>query len=165
MNEKIVGVIVVIVAIAGGWYLLSRAPASSPPTTTTETPVTTTTTTTTSTTTIVMPPPNLVTVVYTSQGFSPASITITPGTTVTFLNQGTTEMWVASDPHPTHQGYDGTTRSQHCVTGYSGQVPFDQCSSGTSYSFTFLKAGTWGYHNHNSAGTKGNIIVTAPAAI
>lgn len=101
-----------------------------------------------------------VTVHYTSRGFQPATVTINRGDTVDFVaDQGSGSMWVASDPHPTHQGFDGTTLSQHCVQGYAGPVPFDQCASGSTYAFTFDKAGTWGYHNHRDEGMTGTVVV------
>ncbi len=170
MDGKTLGIIAVIIVIAGGWYLLTRGPASAPQTTGTEgttgqTPaVTNTTTTTTSTTTTSVTAPG-VTVTYTSQGFSPKSITVPLGTTVTFVNQSGNQMWVASAPHPTHQGYDGTTKDQHCVAGYSGAKPFDECSAGTAFSFTFTKAGTWGYHNHSNHNMTGMVTVTKAAAV
>lgn len=99
------------------------------------------------------------TVTLTANGFSPATVTIKEGGTVTFVNQGGGPMWVASDPHPTHEGYDGTTRSQHCAVGYSGPTPFDQCTTGDSYSFTFNSVGTWGYHNHMQHSDIGTITV------
>ena len=73
------------------------------------------------------------------------------------MNQSGGGMWVASDPHPTHEGYSGTTRDQHCpdTTG----TAFDQCSAGASYSFVFQKIGNWGYHNHTNPISKGLIIV------
>ncbi|MBI5470532.1 hypothetical protein HY968_04430 [Candidatus Kaiserbacteria bacterium] len=88
------------------------------------------------------------TVTYTGSGFSPASVTIKQGGTVTFVNQGGDRMNVASDPHPQHSGYDGTSRNSHCAPGYTGEKPFDECAAGSSYSFTFTKVGSWGYHNH-----------------
>ncbi|MFI5260494.1 MAG: plastocyanin/azurin family copper-binding protein [Candidatus Paceibacteria bacterium] len=167
MNSKILGIIFAIIVIAGGWYFLSATPAKAPttvtpttqtPSTTTATvPTQTTTTTTTKTTTGVM-------VIYGAQGFSPANVTVPVGTKVTFINQNGDEMWIASDPHPTHQGYDGTTKDQHCAVGYTGATPFDECAAGgrgTSYSFTFTKVGTWGYHNHGAASDKGTVTVTA----
>jgi plastocyanin len=88
------------------------------------------------------------TVTYTSSGFSPASVTIKQGGTVTFVNQGGGSMDIASDPHPNHNGYDGTSRNTHCAPSFSGAKPFDQCRAGASFSFTFTKVGSWGYHNH-----------------
>ncbi len=101
--------------------------------------------------------PMSATVTYTAQGFSPKSVTVAKGGTVTFVNQSGERMWVASDPHPTHQGYAGTTRAQHCPD--TAGVAFDQCTSGDSYSFMFTKSGTWGYHNHANAGDFGTVIV------
>lgn len=68
-------------------------------------------------------------------------------------------MWVASAMHPAHTGYDDTSKDQHCADGYAGAAPFDQCGSGASYSFTFAKSGTWGYHDHRNASAHGTIIV------
>jgi plastocyanin len=68
-------------------------------------------------------------------------------------------MWVASAMHPAHVVYDGTTKDAHCAAGYTGPVPFDQCASGTSYSFTFTKAGEWKYHNHVNASQFGSVTV------
>lgn len=135
-------IIIVLIIAAGGWYLLQGAPAGAP-TANTETPAATSTV-----------------VFYTGQGFSPKSATVPVGTTVTFINQGGAGMWVASAPHPTHQGYDVTTRSEHCAAGYTGPAPFDQCFDGDNFTFTFTKTGTWGYHNHISSGDTGAIVVT-----
>jgi len=69
-------------------------------------------------------------------------------------------MWVASDPHPAHTGYDGTSLAQHCATGSTPS--FDECSSvakGSSYSFTFNKSGSWGYHNHANHSYAGTVVV------
>lgn len=68
-------------------------------------------------------------------------------------------MWVASDPHPAHDNYDGTSGSQHCAAGYTGAAPFDQCSAGDSFTFTFDKAGKWGYHNHAAHQDQATVIV------
>ena len=161
MNSKVLGIVFILIVIAGGWYLFSATPAKAPTTATTisqtssstTAPATTQTTATTGTI-----------VIYGAQGFSPAHVTVAVGTKVTFVNQNGDEMWIASDPHPTHQGYDGTTKDQHCSAGYTGATPFDECSAGgmrTSYSFTFTKVGTWGYHNHGAAADKGTVTVTA----
>ncbi len=86
------------------------------------------------------------TVNYTDQGFNPSSLTVKSGTTVTFINQSSNPMWVASDPHPTHTKlpkFDGLKN-----------IP-----KGGSYQFTFTKTGTWGYHNHLAPADLGRIIV------
>ena len=90
----------------------------------------------------------------TSEGFSPSTLTITQGTTVTFTNTDTSSHRPASNPHPTHTGYpeEGT------CSGSS----FDSCdpiATGESWSFTFNEEGTWNYHDHMSPGLTGTIIV------
>lgn len=87
-----------------------------------------------------------VTVNYTNSGFSPSTITIKKGDTVVFVNQSSGSMWVASNPHPTHTDYPA----------------FDEkaaVSSGSSWSFTFDKTGSWGYHNHKDPSSLGTIVV------
>lgn len=96
-------------------------------------------------------------IVYGPNGFSPATVTIKKGDTVTFTNQGGDKMWVASNIHPTHEGYSGTIKNQHCPD--TAGIAFDQCSVGTTYSFTFQKAGAWSYHNHTHSSISGIIIV------
>lgn len=100
--------------------------------------------------------PMTATVTYNGSSFSPSTVTIAKGGTVTFTSSSGS-MWVASNPHPSHEGYSGTTRSQHCpdVAG----TAFDQCAPGTSYSFVFQKSGSWGYHNHLNASMSGTVIV------
>ncbi len=98
------------------------------------------------------------TVTYTDAGFSPANTTIKVGDTVHFVNNSSGKMWVASDQHPTHTEYDGTTLMQHCASGAS----FDECKAvmtGGTYDFTFTKAGTWEYHNHSNASKTGTVVV------
>jgi plastocyanin len=99
-------------------------------------------------------------VTYTDAGFSPATLTIKVGDTVTFKNQSSQGMWVGSAMHPSHTAYSGTTLQQHCPD--TANNSFDECKSeanGTSWSFTFNKKGTWGYHNHVKASDFGKIIV------
>lgn len=99
--------------------------------------------------------PTTATVTYDGNSFSPSTATIKKGGTVTF--KGTSNMWVASAPHPTHEGYSGTTRSQHCPD--TSGTAFDECAPGAWYIFTFQKVGTWGYHDHMNASSFGKVIV------
>lgn len=85
-------------------------------------------------------------VTFTNDGFNPTELTVKAGTTVTFINQSDSPMWVASGPHPTHTLYP----------------EFDAKTSvakGGSYSFTFEKLGSHPYHNHLLLGKYGKIIV------
>jgi len=105
------------------------------------------------------PQKNTSMVTYTSSGFLPGTVTIKVGETVQFVNKSSgTEMWVASDSHPSHTVYSGTTKDSHCPD--TAGTAFDQCTPGNTYSFTFQKIGTWGYHNHFLSDDKGTIIVT-----
>lgn len=162
----------IIVLVAGGLYWWWSSSQQSPTdnmnatgsASTTNTPASNTPTGTgvsvTASVSTVTSAPTAAAVVYNGSSFSPSSITIAQGGTVTFTSTAGA-MWVASDPHPQHTGYDGTSRSQHCAAGYSGAAPFDQCSGGTSFSFTFNKVGTWGYHDHMNASVHGSVTVVA----
>lgn len=100
----------------------------------------------------------VITVDYTDQGFAPRTLTVKVGDTVRFVNQSSHDMWVGVDEHPSHTQYDNTSRDEHCPDGSA----FDQCARsgpGTSWDFTFAKAGTFGYHNHVRASDTGTIVV------
>jgi len=147
MNGKTIGIIIVaVIVLLGGWFLFKGTPANAPIDRTAGTNNTT--------------PVTGTTIAYTASGFSPAGITVPLGTTVTFVNQTSDRMWVGSAMHPTHEVYDGTATSEHCVAGYAGPVPFDQCALTANYTFTFTKAGDWKYHNHANAAHFGSVVVT-----
>lgn len=97
-------------------------------------------------------------IMYSAEGFSPKEATVKRGMTVTFLDNDGSGMWVASNDHPEHAGYAGTPMKEHCPD--SSGTKFDQCSKGVSYSFSFQKAGTWAYHNHEHPENMGTITVT-----
>lgn len=161
-------IIVLIVVIAGGYFLFAKktqAPVTNPATgggtsapleTTNPNPPATTSAQTSGG--AAAPTPAHVTVTYNGTSFSPKTVTIHKGDTVTFVNSSSGQMWVASAPHPTHQGYSGTTVSQHCPD--TAGTAFDQCSFGNSYTFTFEKVGSWLYHNHANTSVTGTIVVT-----
>lgn len=86
------------------------------------------------------------TVTTTSSGFSPATVTVNAGDTVTFVNNGTGTNWPASDPHPTHTGLPGFDALRGLKTGQS-------------YSYTFTKIGTFGYHDHLNSSLTGTVVV------
>lgn len=162
MNGKILWAFGAIIIIAGGWYLLSgesaKAPSEEPGTpVTNQMPVIGSTTPE-----MIVEGEAPVTVIYTDEGYAPKSITVAVGTTVTFVNQSSKNMWVASARHPEHTVYSGTSLSQHCPD--TSGTAFDQCAGGapgSSYSFTFTKVGEWKYHDHIDATKFGGITVTA----
>ncbi len=145
MNKALLWIVIIIVIVAGA-YLLFWNTASAP-----STPAANNTNGTPATITL------------TDSGFSPSSITVKKGQAVTWVNESTQAMWVASAPHPAHTGYDGASLNEHCAAGYAGPAPFDECAeaqTGGSYTFTFDKAGTWKYHNHLRVEETGTVIVT-----
>ncbi len=87
-----------------------------------------------------------VTILYTDNGFTPAPVHIKVGQTVMFKNATTGDMWVASNPHPTHTDYRGFDSGR--------ALPKDG-----EYTFTFTKTGTWSYHNHVDPAKGGQVVV------
>lgn len=154
MNTKIIwAVLAVIILAVIGWYAFGPNTASAPIETGTETPQAADETSETTTATIIT---------YTDAGFSPSSVTIAVGDTVRFVNQSSGALWVGSNDHPTHTQYDGTTTREHCADGKATNGTFDQCNrgeAGTSWEYTFQKAGTFGYHNHSGASHTGTVVV------
>jgi len=162
MNKKIILIIGVAIILVGGYLFFSGEDVSAPEGSGDDT------------TSLGVPAPGFedivdetivfplddieYTVSYTGSGFTPASITVAVGDTVTFINDSGSNMWVASILHPSHKVYGGTTLSQHCADG-SDNSAFDQCETGNSYSFTFDKIGNWKYHNHIRAGIIGTVVV------
>lgn len=161
MNKSIIGVIIAVIIIVGAVFFLKKD-ASAPSTedtnltqatptptptltpTPTATPTDGTTPTPTSTTT---PAPKTVEVKYTSAGFSPSTITIKKGDTIKFINNSDSSFRPASNPHPTHTDYPEFDAKQ-------------LIAAGGSWSFTFTKVGTWGYHNHVNHDQTATVIVT-----
>jgi plastocyanin len=82
----------------------------------------------------------------TRDGFVPATIQIKKGNQVTWTNNDTNPHQVITDPHPSHtnlKNLDG-----------------DPLAAGESFTFTFEKTGTYGYHDEmNPLNTKGTVIV------
>jgi plastocyanin len=101
---------------------------------------------------------NATVVTHTNSGFEPGTVTIEQGETVVWMSE-TGNMWVASDQHPTHTEYSGTSRMEHCQNGDQNTAAFDQCRAGERFSFTFEQTGEWGYHNHENNFQSGTVIV------
>lgn len=94
----------------------------------------------------------------TSSGFSPKTLTVKAGTTVTFVNEDSNKHWPASAMHPTHTLYPGSGIDK-CGTG---EEIFDACrglAKGESFSFNFNEKGSWKYHDHLSVSSTGTIVV------
>lgn len=158
MNNKIVvGLLVLLVGVGAGWYFLKGNYSSISPkiepliTKGVESPTTELTGTPSEESGVPGTEKGGVvsasSITYSTDGFSPKSVTVKKGSTVRWTNQGQGGMWVASAMHPTHQLLPG----------------FDQLKSvGTAgiYEYTFVKVGTWKYHNHVAASDTGIVVVT-----
>lgn len=137
MNKISVIIAIVVVIIAGGYFLLKEesAPVSMP------------------VSQEIAPAQDHI-ITYTDTGYSPNTLQVKVGTTVTFKNGSSRSMWVASGVHPTHRLYP--------TTGGCLGSTFDACRGiqpGDSWPFTFDIAGTWKYHNHLKPSDAGTIIV------
>lgn len=156
MNKKyIIGLVVVAVLIVGYVFLGEKSPAVPP----SQSPqVSEQASLPQNGSSVVEPGSGQVTITFTDNGFSPNTVTIKKGESVTWVNQSSEGMWVASAAHPTHVVYSGTSLNEHCPD--TSGTAFDQCGAGNSYTFTFEKAGVWGYHNHVDARKTGTITVT-----
>jgi plastocyanin len=81
-----------------------------------------------------------------ADGFSPSSLTVQSGDTVTFENTSDEDKWPASNVHPTHELYPEFDAKNAVLPG-------------ESYSFTFERTGSWGYHDHLNPELQGTIVV------
>lgn len=78
-------------------------------------------------------------------GFNPKTVTIKAGQSVTWQNNSGTTIDIASDPHPTHT--------------ILPDLRSNALANGKSYTFTFTKAGSFGYHDHLNTSMKGTVVV------
>ena len=91
---------------------------------------------------------------YSDTGYSPNTLNVKVGTTVTFQNNSLFTMWPASAFHPTHAVYP--------TTGGCLGSTFDACKGvlpGESWSFKFDKIGNWKYHDHLKPSFFGAVVV------
>jgi plastocyanin len=96
----------------------------------------------------------------TSTGFKPRTLTIAVGDTVTWTNKDSAPHWPATNLHPTHTQYPGSTIAK-CKSPQEGTI-FDACkrlADGEKFSFTFTDKGSWNYHDHVKSSFAGTIIV------
>ena len=87
-------------------------------------------------------------------GFSPSTVTILKGGTVTFRNAGAEDHWPASAVHPVHRQYP---EGNGCIGS-----AFDACEGiapGGEWSFKFDHVGVWGYHDHLNPPSRGVVEV------
>jgi plastocyanin len=152
MNKMIIGLLVIVLGGVAGWYFLKGTPAKTtiPTYTTNETTPSMSDTYTSTGAAMEGQAPatsSKVAIVYSDTGFSPAKVTVKKGTTVSFTNQSSGEMWVASDVHPTHQ----------LLPSFDAKKGM---AKGSTYEYTFTKVGTWTFHDHIQETYVGSVVVT-----
>ncbi len=82
---------------------------------------------------------------YTDSGYTPATLTVKVGQTITVKNSSSAAMSFNSDPHPIHTSFS--------------ELNLGKIDAGGSKTLTLNKAGTYTYHNHLKASHKGSIVV------
>ena len=86
------------------------------------------------------------TVTYSDAGFNPATLEVSAGSKVRFVNNSNTNMWVASAMHPTHKELPGFDELKGDAKGFV-------------YEYTFTTAGQWRYHDHLKPEFRGSVTV------
>lgn len=103
---------------------------------------------------------NSYTIEITPTGFNPKTLIIKVGDAVTFVNRDTVLHWPASNVHPVHNTYPGSSIKK-CGTSEEKNI-FDACKGleeGEEFTFTFNSVGTWPFHDHLHVSKAGVIIV------
>lgn len=84
---------------------------------------------------------------YTDKGFVPDKVEVPEGSTVEFINESSTDMWVASMSHPAH-------------TILPTFDQFRAYKKGAIYRYVFEKKGAWEFHDHINPARGGVVNVT-----
>ena len=145
MRNTIITVVIVVVVLIAGSLLYTMSRSNQYGTAPTATPTESTSTSASPSSSSDATTGQYI-VTYTDNGFSPSTLTVPNGATVQFKNNASDSVWVASNPHPTH-------------TDYPGFDALRNYGPGETYSFTFTKSGSWGYHNHLNPSEGGTIDV------
>ncbi len=91
------------------------------------------------------PAPRVNKVLITPQGFTPAEITVKPGTKVIWTNDDTAIHQIYANPHPTGKSLPSLKSAI--------------LNNKQTYEYTFTKTGTYGYHDQLNPTTNGTINV------
>ena len=153
MNQKIIiGGIVVIVILAVGWFFFStNQTKTEKPAATTQSEVPAATSSADTATEKAEPQTSSSdnTVTYTDFGFSPQSLTVKSGESITWVNDSSSSVQVGSASHPTHTINQEITSNQFVV----------ELAPEESAKVQLTKTGEWGYHDHLKPSMTGTITV------
>lgn len=142
MRNAVIALVIVAI-LAGGYFSYKYYKKNLPSTTDQQTTQPATENSASSSSDVTQ---SALTVQINADGFSPATISVKSGDIVTFVNKDSGPHRVASNPHPTH-------------TDLPGFDSLKDLGAGESYSFTFVKKGTWGYHDHLNPSHLGKVVV------
>ena len=133
MKAFIVGLVAAIVLGGGGYLALHNSPSKTPTSSQSQnsTPVTNQSTSNT--------------INFDGSKFSPATLTVKSGTTVTIKNTSSNDVQMESNPHPVHT--DDIDLNVGLV------------SAGQSKTFIVIKTGSFGYHDHLDPSIQGRITI------
>ncbi|MBI2018190.1 cupredoxin domain-containing protein [Candidatus Daviesbacteria bacterium] len=146
-KNVVIATVVIVVLVLAGWYFIGSKKYSTPqaPAKVSQTPAPVAASPTSSATdgAIVTEDKNAVQI--SSSGFSPKSIAIKVGETVTWMNNDNTNHTVYSAGHPTHLTYP--------------PLNLGTIKPGRQVSLEFPKAGTYQYHDHLNPSLTGSVTV------
>lgn len=140
MKKALISIVVIVILIAAGGYLWLRSSSgqnnqnqdqnqNQPPATSSSN----------------SEPTAANTIVFDGSSFSPATLTVKSGTTVTIKNVSSQDMQFDSDPHPVHTD--------------DPELNVGTVAPGSSVTFTVTKTGSYGYHDHLDPSIQGRIVV------
>ncbi len=102
------------------------------------------------------------TIQYADGEYVPDVVHISVGGRVVWVNEDAERsFWPASNIHPTHAAYPGSSIKK-CGTD-AGEMLFDACEAmdtGSVYSFQFNEAGEWRFHDHINPRATGTVLVS-----
>lgn len=87
-----------------------------------------------------------VTIVYGEGGFEPKLATVSAGTAVTFINESAGGMWIKGD-----------SQALEILTAFNQSIRREK---GSTYTYTFLLGGEWGYYNQVNPEARGVVSVS-----
>lgn len=95
------------------------------------------------------PAQSAATVTFSDSGVDQATVTIKSGQAITWINNSSKTIQVASANHPTHTLNPELSNGQFVL----------ELAPGASSTVTLNKAGTWGFHNHLNPSVTGEVVV------
>lgn len=144
-RNLVIAVVVILLLILVGWYLMRPKQPTTQTPQPSHTPISTESTASPTATQRAMMQEEKNLVKITANSFSPQSITVKAGESVTWENTDTENHTVNSDNHPTHLLYSF--------------LNLGVIKPGDKKSVTLSKAGTFTYHDHLNPSLTGSVTV------